>query len=98
MVDAASRSYENESANYNYDGGVDDMVSLHWLKIMMASARVPLRAPDGPNNTRQGRRPHDHGGYTTLTPVSIGMSSWKSCTIEQNLNDTFGCLMGPSTS
>jgi hypothetical protein len=56
MVDAASRSYENESANYDYDGAVDGMVSLHWLKILVPSARAPLRPPDGPDDTRQGRR------------------------------------------
>ena len=56
MMDAASRSDENESSNYDYDSVADGMVTLHWLKIMMALRRMRLRARDGTNNTMQGRR------------------------------------------
>ncbi|KAI2492717.1 hypothetical protein MHU86_21824 [Fragilaria crotonensis] len=53
MVDAASRSDGDESTNYDYDSVIDGMVSLHWLKIMVAAARAPLT---GAENTTQGRR------------------------------------------
>ena len=55
-MNAALRSDENESSNYDYDSVADGMVTLHWFKIMMALRRMRSRARDGTHNTMQGRR------------------------------------------